>query len=115
MRVWSSRRWPPGWGAVHTRTCLGVRAAPEGPVWWAVGSVGLELGRRLVLAAFPVAPAVKRGTGVAHPEAQCCVMARPAVTATGGTVRERASCRFWCSVLCGSEFQATRRSPTAEP
>lgn len=62
MRVLSSRRWPPaGGGAVSTRMCGGVRAAPEGPVWWAVGSVGLELGRRLVLAAFLVAPAIKAG------------------------------------------------------
>lgn len=47
--------------AVRTRPCLAVQVAPEAPVCWAVGSVGVELGRRLVLAAFPVAPAVKVG------------------------------------------------------
>lgn len=62
------------WGTVSRRTCLSGSGDLEGPVWLAVGSVSLELGKRLVLRGFWLLP--KRtcswggGAGVA-PSRKC--------------------------------------------
>lgn len=46
------QRQPPRVGGVSMRTCCGVSGTPEGPVWGAMGSAGLELRRQLALVAF---------------------------------------------------------------
>lgn len=47
-----AQRRPPRVGGSQHEDLLWCEWDPEGPVWGAMGSAGLELGRQLVLAAF---------------------------------------------------------------